>query len=337
MLYVLSGQDAFSCRETLNEIIQGLGDPDFREANTTVIEAGKGDLGQIAAQVKMAAGAAPFLAAKRLVIVHGLLERFEAKKTGTGRNGGKGLPDEGRALADFILNHVPESTALIIMDTVAPQGNIFFKEIAPRAVAKSYPVLRGGVLRHWVQQRVMASGGNMAPEAVEMLAGLVGGDLWAMSQEINKLILYAGGRRIETRDIAILVKDLSQASIFALVDAIMEKRLAMAGPLLQKVLTGGEVPSHILGMLARQIQFIIRIREMKNLKLGDAEIKHCLGLADFAWSKASAQAERYSVEQAIAVYRKLLEADIAIKTSRYEGDLALNIMVAELCAAPNSR
>jgi DNA polymerase III subunit delta len=337
MLHILSGPDAFSCRETLDEIIKGLGDDDFREANTTVIEAGKGDLAQIAAQIQTAAGAAPFLAAKRLVIVYGLLERFETKKAGAGRGNGKALPEEGKALADFMLHRLPESTALVLMDTIAPKSNVFYKEVSAGAMAKNYPVLRGDALRHWVQHRVMAAGGNMAPEAGELLASLVGGDLWTMSQEINKLVLYAGGRRIETRDINLLVSDLSQTSIFALVDAIMEKRLTASGQLLQKALSAGETPAHILGMLARQAQFIIRIREMKNRKLGDADIQQSLGLADFAWSKAQAQAARYSLAQAIAVYHKLLEADIAIKTSRYDGDMALNIMVAELCATPNSR
>ncbi|GAI43191.1 unnamed protein product, partial [marine sediment metagenome] len=30
-------------------------------------------------------------------------------------------------------------------------------------------------------------------------------------------------------------------------------------------------------------------------------------------------------------YHKLLEADLSIKTGKYEGELALNILIAELC------
>jgi DNA polymerase III delta subunit len=57
-----------------------------------------------------------------------------------------------------------------------------------------------------------------------------------------------------------------------------------------------------------------------------------LGLtSEFAWRKTTEQAERYPLERIKKVYHKLLEADISIKTGKYEGELALNILIAELC------
>jgi len=53
--------------------------------------------------------------------------------------------------------------------------------------------------------------------------------------------------------------------------------------------------------------------------------------SDFALRKISEQAERYPLERLKKVYSKLLEADLSIKTGRYEGELALNILIATLC------
>jgi DNA polymerase-3 subunit delta len=59
-------------------------------------------------------------------------------------------------------------------------------------------------------------------------------------------------------------------------------------------------------------------------------------VAEFALRKTLEQAEKYSWERIKHVYSKLLEADLAIKTGKYGdekyGDeLALNVLVAELC------
>jgi len=52
-----------------------------------------------------------------------------------------------------------------------------------------------------------------------LLARLVGGNLWAMSSEIDKLALYTLGRRIEVEDVKKITSSAQEANIFALVDA----------------------------------------------------------------------------------------------------------------------
>ena len=47
--------------------------------------------------------------------------------------------------------------------------------------------------------------------------------------------------------------------------------------------------------------------------------------------KTLEQADRYSWERLKEVYYKLLEADLSIKTGRFDGELTLNILLAELC------
>jgi DNA polymerase III delta subunit len=61
------------------------------------------------------------------------------------------------------------------------------------------------------------------------------------------------------------------------------------------------------------------------------EIQSRLKLADYPFQKTLAQAKRYSGSQLRKFYEKLLETDIAIKTGKYADELALNILVVELC------
>ncbi|MFC1942384.1 hypothetical protein ACFLWU_04110, partial [Chloroflexota bacterium] len=42
------------------------------------------------------------------------------------------------------------------------------------------------------------------------------------------------------------------------------------------------------------------------------------------------QANKYSLARLKEVYHRLLEADLSIKTGKYDGELALNILIAEV-------
>ena len=123
-----------------------------------------------------------------------------------------------------------------------------------------------------------------------------------------------------------------QANIFAMVDAIFESRVRMAEQLLQQLLQRGATPVYIMIMISRQVRLMVRAKELKNQGKSKMVIQNQLGLAqEFALRKTLEQADRYSLERIKEVYHKLLEADLSIKTGRYEDELALNLLVAELC------
>lgn len=67
------------------------------------------------------------------------------------------------------------------------------------------------------------------------------------------------------------------------------------------------------------------------------EIQDRLGLpSEFALRKTLEQAQRYPLERLRELYNKLLETDLAIKTGKYDGELALNLLIAELCPQRSS-
>ena len=77
---------------------------------------------------------------------------------------------------------------------------------------------------------------------------------------------------------------------------------------------------------------IVRARELRNQGKPKIEIQNKLGLSsEFTLRKTLEQASRYSLPRLKEVYHQLLEADLSIKTGKYEAELALNVLVAELC------
>jgi DNA polymerase-3 subunit delta len=115
-----------------------------------------------------------------------------------------------------------------------------------------------------------------------------------------------------------------------MVDAILEFKPGIAEKLLQQLLREGAAPAYLLFMLARQVHMIVRARELRSQGEPEVEIQNRLGLPQFALRRTLEQAGRHPLSRVIEVYHKLLETDLAIKTGKYDGELALNILIAEL-------
>ncbi len=329
MLYILLGQDDFSRCQWLDEIKEGMGDQALLTANTTTLDGQQMTLDQLRA----VCGTVPFLGEKRLVIVNGLLERFEAKskfgrqkKITTASNHQNGY----KSLADCI-SELPDSIVLVLIDGKVKSNNPLLRELSAKAEVKSFPLLKDAELRQWIKRRVTREGGSISAPAVNLLAKIVGSNLWAMANEINKLVLFASGRSIEEEDIKVVVSYVQEANVFAMVDAILDFKAGVAEQLLQQLLQGGAAPAYLLVMLSRQVRMIVQVKELIKQGKPKIEIQDKLGLTrEFVWRKTLEQAGKYSLARLKEVYHKLLEADLSIKTGKYGGELTLNLLIAEL-------
>jgi DNA polymerase-3 subunit delta len=330
LLYILIGEDSFSIRQALKEIKEGLGDASLLSANTTTLDGQQLTLNQLRA----ACETTPFLAEKRLIIVPELLQRYEARaRAGRGKKkaAGNDQEDELKAIAAYI-PQMSDSAVLVLTDSGISTGNSLLKGVADRAVIRSFPLLRGKKLQQWIQQHLKRQGDRASPQAIDLLARLIGGNLWTMASEIEKLALFATGRRIEEEDVRLVVSQGQETNVFAMVDAILELKARIAQQLLQQLLQKGAAPVYLMVMLSRQIQMIVRARELRDQGKSDVEIQTRLGLAsEFALRKTLEQAARYRLERLKGIYHRLLETDLSVKTGRRDGELALTILIAELC------
>ena len=330
MLHVLLGEDNFSVRQALEEIKKSAGDPAALLPNTTVLDGAR----VTPEQLRAACETVPFLADKRLVIVEGLLEHFESK----GRVRRKKSPcqtDQAEDCQPFVhsIKDLPPFTELVIIGGAIKPANPLLVEVSSLAKVRRFPLLRRDELIKWVERRVaLQSKNGISKKAAYLMVRLVGNDLWTMSNEIDKLVLFTGGRSIEETDVQAVVSHAQEASIFSMVDAIMESRVSVAQELLQELFRRGMESAYILVMLARQVRIIFQVREMRDRGLSRGAIQTKLKLTqDFVFRRAWEQADKYSTSRLREVYHQLLEADIAVKTGKYGAPgLVLDILIAEL-------
>ena len=328
MIYLLYGDDEFSLHEHLGRIREEIGSGELVEANTTTLDG----VTVTPQQLLEASSVVPFLAERRLVIVQGLFQRFGSQ----GDRGRAGRPrgqaaDEWAGLADM-LPQVPETTMVVFVDGSLRRDNPLLQQVASHAEVRAFPLLRGQELAAWIRQRVTSVGATISEQAIRLLAEYVGGDLWIMSGEVEKLALYSEGEDISEEAVRLLVGRSREASIFEMVDGVLEGKASAALQGLRRLLQGGADASYVIVMLARQLRLVLLTQELLQRRVARTELGTRLGLtAEFAVRRTEQQARRHASGQMVAMYGRLLDTDLAIKQGAVADDLALETLVAELC------
>jgi DNA polymerase-3 subunit delta len=168
---------------------------------------------------------------------------------------------------------------------------------------------------------------------VRLLTEIAGDNLWTLANELEKLSLYAGERRIEEEDVKRLTSYTREANVFAMVDAIVERRASAAMQTLQQLLSDGMAPPYLLVMITRQLRLMVQAKEMVDQKTPISRMTEELGVSPYyPIERLLKQTSGYSMPRLIEVYRKLLDTDIAIKTGKWKGELALELLIAEVCS-----
>ncbi|MFW6112170.1 MAG: DNA polymerase III subunit delta [Chloroflexota bacterium] len=139
-------------------------------------------------------------------------------------------------------------------------------------------------------------------------------------------------RRIEEADVRSLVSYARESNIFATVDAIVQKRLGLASQFLQQLLDEGTPPAYLLYMITNEFRLLIQAKQLTSQKIPKNTIGSKIGeFKDWKMDKILRNARGYSFERLEGIYRRLLDTDLSIKTGAMEGELALHLLVSDLC------
>jgi len=325
LLYLIL--DEFLSAEEIAKLRASYGDPSLADLNSVFLDGQRVSLGELQA----AADALPFLADRRLVVVRRLLARFSTRGEQKER-AGKGSPSVEERFAEY-LNQIPPTTDLVLVE----ESEIDSRSVLYRALRSAGatiiapPDLKSGELVKWVQRRARHKGSRLAPGVAEKLVDEIGVDLRALDQELEKLSLYCGQAEVQEADVARLVTASRTTSIFAMVDALGIRNHRQVVSILHDLLQEGEQPLKILALIARQWRLLVEAKELREMGGGPAEVASRLRVAPWQARKLLGQERSFSREELKALYRALLDTDVAIKTGQVEPVLGLDLFVAAAC------
>ena len=331
MIYLLYGEDSLSVEETLDSLRADAGPDELYDVNTTTMNGASVSLGELEA----AFSAVPFMSDKRIVIVRDILAQAERGRGGSARSRSveKEWADIGERLA-----HVPDSTELIFVDAVVSRGNPLLRAIRPLAQVQEFRLPSVREMPGWVRQRADRLGAAIEPSAISALVDAIGNDTRLVDMELRKLALYRSDGRsdgrtggiIRRQDVEALVSYVREANIFAAVDAALEGRAGLALRLAHQLLDAGRPPSYVITMLARQARFLIVAKDLKARGFAQDEIGRRLSIRGYPLTKTMQQEGRFSAERLTEIHRRLIEADLSIKTGAADEDMALDTLIIAL-------
>ena len=118
---------------------------------------------------------------------------------------------------------------------------------------------QGEQLPRWIAARLKAAGLVADDEAIEMLTAQTEGNLLAAKQEIDKLMLLAGGERVTAEQVRAAVADGARYDVFQLADAALAGKGARAARILLHLREEGTAAPLVFWSLARDSAQVVDV------------------------------------------------------------------------------
>lgn len=272
----------------------------------------------------------PLLVARRGKAVQGKTEQG----TGQSAEGEREAPPDNGAEAALLryLEH-PSSTGVLVF--LAGEG-VDRRRRAYKALAASHtvvecPPLRDQEMVMWLRDRSRELGKSLELRAAQELVQRIPSDLALADNELAKLVAHAGdGPSIGVADVNQVVAGVPESNIFELMGHISSKRRAQALALLEQMLREGEPAPRLLFMIARQIRLLITVKVLAEQGQGPKSMEQRLHLFPSAIRSLLEAARGFTRGELVAALGKVLEADMAVKTSQGDPGLVLELLLVEL-------
>lgn len=314
MLYLLHGSDEFMRSEALAHLKARI-PPDLLDLNSTMLDGRRLKLETLIG----ACEAFPFIADRRLVVVHDLLKHQKAGKD----------REELRAY----LERVPNTCDLVFVESEAvDKRSIIFTYLKKAGTVEEFVPMDTGTLAHWLAERAAQLEVRLDGVAAQRLITLVGTETRATLNELNKLASYVGrGGRISTREVDLLVQDEQEQNLFAFIDELSTRRRATALGSLRRLLNDGQAGTYILFMIARQVRILLGVQHLVAQRLRPDDIAAQLNQKPFVVRKALDQVRAFAPGDLERLHDQVLALDHASKTGRADIEAGLELLVAEMC------
>ncbi|HXU64680.1 MAG TPA: DNA polymerase III subunit delta [Polyangia bacterium] len=246
---------------------------------------------------------------------------------------GKGV-DEVKAadlepLATYAEDPNPASCLLLLAEKVDVRFKAF-QALRKRGYLHVFAPLRDREVAGWIRAEARHRKIAIAADAAEALAAVTGPDLGRLAQVLDQLALYAGGEPISVAHVESLVAETRQRGIFELTKAIGAGNVAGALALLANMLRNREPALRIQYMLARHLRQVWRAKELAAAGAPRGEIAGAVGINPYFLDDILVPAKRMTRASLAGAFERLFQADVDLKSSKLDPDVALARLVQTL-------
>lgn len=243
-IYVVSGDEPLLVQECCDSIRAAARKSGFSERELLHAEHNF-DWGQLLAS----AGSLSLFAEKKII---------ELRLPG-GKPGDKG----SKALQEFAAMGSDDLLLLLVLPKLdrSQLNSKWIKALEQQGVLIQVWPVDAGEMPRWIHQRLRAAGLDAEPEAIQILAERVEGNLLAANQEIEKLKLLSGDNLITAETMNDAVASSARYDVFGLIDKALAGDAEGAIKTLHGLRAEGVETPVVLWALAREIRSLLEIGE----------------------------------------------------------------------------
>ena len=256
----------------------------------------------------------------------------ENKEDGDNKKPGKDKKME-RLLAT--LADMPEfSYVIFVQNGKADKRRKLYKVIEKCGAVLEAEAVRAWNINDWLQGKLQSMNKDMDREAMAYFSGVVSTmqtiSLEFLDKEFDKLALFTKERQI-TKDLLTKVfAGLPEVSVFAMLDAISERKAKKAMQLLRRQLNDGTYFTVILALLTRHVRQLWQAQTLQKQGIRGKALAKPLELNPFIAEKLGRAAMQFPEAVLKRNMLELIDADYFLKTGQ-AGEEVLEHAVIDLC------
>ncbi len=243
---------------------------------------------------------------------------------------------EGFSNPDFKKSFLKEGKEFVDSENVI----IFYEEKTPLAKDlllvflkkhgkfQEFKIIDGQKLKTWTRKEFKKLKTEIDDRALDKLIKFVGGNLWQMANEIQKLSNFKNGEKILEGDVVLLIKPKIELDIFKTIDAIASRDKKKALRLINFHIEKGESPLYLFSMINYQFRNLLIVKD--TLERNIAPFGN-LKLHPFVIKKSCALARKFSLLELKKIYQRIFKIDLSLKTGKIDPETALDLFITEMC------
>jgi len=309
MLILIHGENAFLSREKLNVHISSF-KRKFGENSVVALSGADITVDNIVCE----ATSISMFSSEKLVVAKNFSES-------------KGLRD----LPDVFSKKDLSSVNIIFWENKpADKRTTFYKFLKKEGKVEEYDELKGAALTKWVSSEFANRNKKIRSKEINLLLSRVGEEMWKLSGEIEKLSIYSNKNLISADDIVKVVSVSAAVEIWGFIDAMGARDKKRALNLFEHLLAQGEDPSYLISMITWQFRRFILVEYLKGKGARSDEIARRMKLHPFSSKKLFAQSGKIDFNRLKAIYNKLVDIDMGIKTSNLEPKFAISLLLSSI-------
>ena len=263
--------------------------------------------------------------------------------------------DEQGRILQLLERGLPDGSRLLLLAPHVDKRGRGYKKLSGQGCVVDLSVerdrsgrIRRESLAAFLDQRLRRARKRIDPQAREAVLARCGNELWAVHQEIEKLLLYVGAAEtVGVSDVEEIFTDQSESWVFDLTDSLAQRDALQALGFLRRLMADGEYPLRVLGAIASQVRRLLSARQLLDHELArvwrqrmsytefqqqvPADTEGLPTKSPYANYLTLQRAERFTLPELKGFLRLIQQTDTRLKSSGHQPQAVMERLILDMC------